>query len=364
MRRSRGRKRVGDLGLALGSYTRGDRNSISDVHGVRVGHITLPHGIALYGQSRIRTGVTTILPHDGNIFRKRPKAAYATMNGCGALLGALQIEEFGVLESPIALTSTMAVGTVATALVKYAMQQNPELGLDWDTTIPIVAECDDSFLNDARSLAVKEKHVFEALRNASNKVEEGAVGAGTGMTCFGFKGGIGTSSRILSQDDGGYAVGTLVLANFGVKKDLMVCGVPVGRELAEKSAKPSSQGSIVVVVATDAPLSSRQLKRVARRTFLGLARTGSCSYNGSGDIAIAFSTQNPVEYPPKNREIAERCLDDQYMNPIFKATVEATEEAILNALFVADTVVGRDGNVSPGLPVDSVLKILRKHGRL
>jgi D-aminopeptidase len=334
---------------------------------VRVGHVTLisGEGKLVPGKGPVRTGVTVVVPHRGNVLKDRPKANWDTINGCGELTSAVAMREFGMIETPIALTNTMCVGNAAIGLIEAAMEANP----DADALIPTVSECDDSFLNDARGLHVKPAHVKEALKAASEDVRMGVVGAGTGMTCCQFKGGVGSASRRVPASDGGYTVGALVVSNFGWREYLVIAGVPVGRELvmreqAKETTPPGGAGSIVMVLATDAPLSSRQLGRLARRAFHGLARLGSFSGNGSGDIAIAFSTSNRVPWDESVSVLSEKRVPDGKLNPLFLAAVEATEEAIADSLFTADTVVGRDGNTSPGLPVPEVLDILRHYGRI
>jgi D-aminopeptidase len=261
----------------------------------------------------------------------------------------------------------MCVGNAATGLIEATLEANPEAAIGESTVVPTVSECDDSDLNDARGLHVKPDHARQALAAATADFEHGAVGAGTGMTCCQYKGGIGSASRGLAPKEGGWTVGALVLANFGWREHLTIAGVPVGRALLarDKSATPAGgAGSIVTVLATDAPLSSRQLGRIARRAFLGLARLGSFSANGSGDIAIAFSTSSRVPYDAPCGPLAESRLHDGELSPLFLAAVEATEEAIVDALFTATTVVGRDGHTAPALPVGAVLDILKEHRRL
>lgn len=336
-----------------------------------MGHVTLVsgEGKCVPGKGPVRTGVTVIVPHRGNVWRDRPKANWDTINGCGELTSAITIREMGVIETPVALTNTLGVGNAFTGLVEATLETNPEAAREEDAIAPTVSECDDSYLNDERGLHVTPRHVRDALTVASDDVRLGTVGAGTGMTCCQFKGGIGSASRRLRAEDGGWTVGALVLSNFGWKEHLVIAGVPVGRELiAKEEARtlnpPGGAGSIVTVLATDAPLSSRQLGRVARRAFMGLARLGSFSSNGSGDIALAFSTSARVPYEVPKELLVEQRVHDQAMNPIFLAAVEATEEAIVDSLFTATTVVGRDGNTSPELPVPDVIEILDRYGRL
>lgn len=359
------RARPRELGLVLGTLPPGPRNTIADVGEVRVGHLTLVEGEGplVPGKGPVRTGVTVVVPHRGNVWRQRPKANWDTMNGCGELTGSLEMREFGTLPTPIGLTTTNCVGNVATGLVQAVLDENP----DADAVLPVVSECDDSDLNDVRGLHVKPAHVRDALQVAAENFDHGAVGAGTGMTCCDYKGGIGSASRRIAAKDGGYTVGTLVLSNFGWKEHLTIAGVAVGRELmrAEEAGPPrGSAKSIVIVLSTDAPLSSRQLGRLARRAFMGLARTGSFSGNGSGDIAVAFSTAQWVPPDAPNAPLAETRLPDGRLNPLFLAAVEATEEAIVDSLFTATSVVGRDGRTVPELPAAVAIEILDRHGRI
>jgi D-aminopeptidase len=365
------RSRCREFGLRLGILDPGPKNTIGDVGEVRVGHVSLVsgEGKVVPGKGPVRTGVTVIVPHRGNVWRDRPKAMWDTINGCGELTSAVTMREFGVIETPIALTNTMCVGNAVMGLIEAVLEANPEAAKEEDAVAPTVSECDDSFLNDARGLHVTPRHVRDALTVASDDVRLGTVGAGTGMTCCQYKGGIGSASRRLQAEDGGWTVGALVLSNFGWREHLTIAGVPVGRELialeqAGKPSPPGGGGSIVTVLATDAPLSSRQLGRVARRAFLGLARLGSFSSNGSGDIAIAFSTSSRVPYDAPAEPLTEKRVHDAKMNRIFLAAVEATEEAIVDSLFTATTVVGRDGNTSPELPTAATVEILDRYGRI
>jgi len=360
------RPRARDSGLTFGTMPTGRRNSITDVPGVKVGHCSLISGSGplIPGKGPVRTGVTAILPHGGDLFERPVKGAYFDLNGCGGLLGSLQIDEFGIIETPIMLTNTMSMGAVADALVRHMLRSNRSAGVSRDTIIPVVTECDDSFLNDARGLHVKEEHVSYALNKASEEVGEGSVGGGTGMTCYDFKGGIGTSSRTAETSPGTYTVGSLVMANHGNREDLMIKGVPVGRLLATQNPGRVEQGSIVMVVGTDAPLDARQLWRMAKRGGMGLALTGSCSCNGSGDIVLAFSTANQHDRFKIDGLVREELMLDDDLSPIFRATVHATEESIINSLFKASTMDGRDGHVSPGLPIEETLELLKMHKQL
>lgn len=364
------RPRIRDL-VTIGTLPTGLYNAITDVEGVLVGHSTLIRGEGglVPGQGPVRTGVTAILPHGGNLFTEKVTAAVHVINGFGKSVGFAQIEELGSLETPILLTNTLNVGRVSDALVTYMLRSNPEIGVTTGTVNPVVGECNDGYLNDIQGRHVGEAEVLAAIHGArGGEVDEGVVGAGTGMYCFHFKGGVGTSSRVVELEEERYTVGILVVTNFGKRPELTIAGVPVGMELLnwpeEKEGK-EDDGSIMIVLATDAPLSSRQLGRLARRVPLGLARTGSIASHGSGDFVIAFSTTQRVPHQAqRHREPWERVLDgDMIMNLLFRATVEAVEEAVLNSLTRAHTVVGRDGHVAHGLPIELVQQILRKYGR-
>ena len=339
---------------------------ISDVPGVKVGHSTIIRGSGPLkpGSGPVRTGVTAIMPHDGSLFERPVKGAYFDFNGCGGLGGALQIREFGVIDTPIMLTNTMSMGSVAEATIRYMIKSNPSAGVTGDTIIPIVSECDDSYLNDAQGLHVREEHVFGALDGASQTVHEGAVGAGTGMSCYAYKGGIGTSSRVVQVGEGKYNLGSLVLTNHGDWEELRIDGVPVGSILGDPDIDRKTEGSIVMVVGTDAPLDSRQLSRIARRAILGLAVTGSCSHNGSGDIVLAFSTANAYDRYKHDGLVTERHLKDIDLSSLFRATVDSVSESIINSLFKSETMEGRDGHIVKGLPVEETLQIMKDHGRL
>jgi D-aminopeptidase len=341
-------KRLRDFGVNIGELPTGLKNAITDVPGVRVAHVTLNEG-------SVKTGVTAILPHTGNIFQEKLLAAVHVINGFGKSIGTVQIEELGTLETPILLTNTLSVGTVADALVRYMMEQNPEIGSTTGTVNPIVCECNDMYLNDIRGLHVKTEHVFEALANVSEEFSEGGVGAGTGMSCYGLKGGIGSASRVVTFDEKDYTVGVLVMSNFGRPGDLLIDGVAVQRQTAAlTSAQTTAQhtscddqrdkGSIIMIVATDLPLTERQLKRIARRTEVGLVRTGSYVGHGSGDIALAFSTAHRIPHEGAGVLIPLSMLAEDRLDLVFRAVAEATEEAILNSLVTAETTVGRDGN--------------------
>ena len=351
-------RRARDLGIAPGVLLPGPTNSITDVEGVRVGQTTIIEG------DSIRTGVTAILPHSGNLFFHRVPAALHVGNGFGKLIGVTQLTELGELETPILLTCTLCVWKAADAMAAYLLEQT---GMEEVRSInPVVGETNDGYiLNAIRSRPVSASAVRQALRSAaSGPVQEGSVGAGTGTVAFGWKGGIGSSSRRTTvSSDSGWIVGVLVQSNFG--GELQILGVPVGRLLGRTGTKPrpdaqGSRGSIMIVVATDAPLSDRNLRRLASRAMLGLGKTGSVASNGSGDYVIAFSTHRDVRRPAgiARRMVAEQANDD--MSPLFQAAVEATEEAIYNSLFMATTVSSNRGTVE-ALPVAEVLRIMRSH---
>lgn len=345
------RQRIRDLGVTIGSYQPGPLNAITDVAGVKVGHQTLIQGEGPLkpGQGPVRTGVTVVVPRD-DVWHKKVPAGFFVLNGTGEMTGLSWVAESGFLEYPIALTNTLNIPRVANGVMSWMIRQYPEIGISDDTLTPVVAECDDGRLNDIQGRHVSEEDVSAALDSASSgPVKEGTVGAGTGMISYGFKGGIGTASRKLSEKEGGYIIGVLVNANHGRRPELVIAGVPVGKryetpqQLSEALAPGQSEGSIIVIIATDAPLDSRQLTRLAKRAALGLARTGSTARHSSGDFMLAFSTANIIPHYPKESTYILTHLADTHLNPLITATVEATEEAILNALTMATTVIGRDG---------------------
>lgn len=327
--------------LSIGVLPPGPLGAITDVGGVAVGHASIDGG-------RLHTGVTAVLPHARNLYREKVSAAAAVLNGYGKSMGLMQIEEVGTVETPILLTSTLNVPRVTDALLSYMFEQDPEIG-ERETVNPVVLECFDGYLSDARARAVGEAEVRRAIAGAmGGMVEEGCVGAGVGMRCQGFKSGVGTASRVI--DPPGYVLGVLVVPNFGFPGDLVIAGVPVGREL-RTVGQPSERGSCIFVVATDAPLGPTDLRRVAWRCFLGMARTGAISGQTSGDIAVAFSTSPRMERQERTA-----------INGLFRAAVETSEEAILNALFAAHAVEGRDGHTMPALPIPDVTRLLGAHG--
>lgn len=347
------RQRLRDLGIVIGQYQPGPLNAITDVAGVKVGHTTLIQGEGQLkpGQGPVRTGVTVVIPRD-DVWHKKVAAGSFVLNGTGEMTGLAWVTESGFLEYPIALTNTLNIPRVANGVMSWMIKQYPAIGIEDDTLTPVVAECDDGRLNDIQGRHVSEQDVMAALDGASGgPINEGTVGAGTGMISYGFKGGIGTASRKLSEKEGGYTIGVLVNANHGRRPELVVAGVPVGK-LYEPPQQPQqqsqalspgqSEGSIIVIIATDAPLDSRQLTRLAKRAALGLARTGSTARHSSGDFMLAFSTANIIPHYPKDSTYQLTHLADTHLNPLISATVEATEEAILNALTMATTVTGRD----------------------
>jgi len=350
--------RIRELGIEPGIFPPGPLNAITDVEGVRVGHQTLIR------DESVRTGVTAILPHDGNLFQRKTPAAIYVGNGFGKAAGFLQVQELGNLETPIVLTNTLSVGTAIEAVVAWTLEQpgNQEVR----SVNAVVGETNDGTLNDIRGRHVTVADVRAAIAGArSGPVEEGAVGAGTGTVAFGWKGGIGTASRVIPKTLGGYTVGALVQSNFG--GILSVDGVPVGEKLGQFSFKEDIEkresGSCMMVLATDAPLSSRNLERLAKRAVLGLARTGSFLSNGSGDFVIVFSTKNLVPFEPKEKTLAVEELTNDAMSPLFLAAVEAVEEAVYNSLLKATTVTGYQGHRVEALPVNQVRELLREGGR-
>lgn len=381
------RARIRDLGVTIGQYDPGRYNAITDVAGVKVGHTTLIRGEGKLtpGKGPVRTGVTVIIPRE-DVWHQKVPAGTFVLNGTGEMTGLAWVVEAGFLEYPIALTNTLNVPRVANGVMSWMIARNPAIGITDDTLTPVVAECDDSRLNDTQGRHVTEADVIGALQGAaSGPVEEGTVGAGTGMISYGFKGGVGTASRVLPIDEGGYTIGVLVNANHGRRSELTVAGVPVGRlyeepattaarrraegmqgapgRLSNGGSAALQEGSIIIVVATDAPLDSRQLTRLARRAAIGLARTGSTSRHGSGDFILAFSTANTIPHYPEHPTFTMTHLSDTHINPIFTATIEAVEEAILNALTMARTVVGRDGRTVEAISIPWLKALLSDAGR-
>jgi L-aminopeptidase/D-esterase-like protein len=356
--------RARDLGVPFDG-TPGPLNAITDVKGVEVGQTTLISGSGplKVGVGPVRTGVTAILPR-GHNFKDSVFAAWFTLNGNGEMTGTTWVEDSGFLDGPVMITNTHSVGVVRDAVIAWRVKNAPPDDDGYWWSLPVVAETWDGELNDINGFHVKREHVFHALDTAKGgPVEEGSVGGGTGMICNEFKGGIGTSSRVLDSKYGGYTVGVLVHCNYGSRSQLRIAGVPVGREIGEHTVRDDDIGSIIVVVATDAPLIPTQLKRVARKVSLGLGRDGSFSGDGSGDIFIAFTTANPGAAEPKGVHQLTM-LPNQRLNPIFLATVQATEEAVINAMVAAKTMKGINDVEVIGLPHDRLREVLKKYNRL
>ncbi|WP_374828890.1 DmpA family aminopeptidase [Paenochrobactrum pullorum] len=326
--------RIRDFNIHCGAMPTGTINAITDVPGVLVGHHTIQDG-------DINTGVTAILPHSGNLYRRKVLAASEVINGFGKSTGLVQINELGSLETPILLTNTFGVGTCANALIRDAIAKNPDIGRTTATVNPVVCECNDGPLNDIQALAVTENHARLALDNAGTHVAEGNVGAGTGMSCFGFKGGIGTASRQIKLDGKTYHLGVLALTNFGRAGDLTL---PDGRRPDSRVKAEAEKGSVILVLATDIPLEHRQLKRVTKRCGAGLARLGAFWGHGSGDIAVGFSTAVTFDHDEKNDLISIQTLNENRIDQLFRAATEATQESVLNSMCAANAMVGRAGN--------------------
>lgn len=399
------RPRARDLGIKIGRIKTGRYNAITDVAGVRVGHVTLIEGSGklVPGKGPIRTGITAILPHGGDLFLEKVTGAVLRINGFGEVTNSEQVHEMGFIEGPIMLTNSLNVARVADAVIDWALDRNKAMGIETWGISPCVAETNDMYLNDIRGRHINREHVFLAIDAAKGgPVEEGAVGGGTGMICYDFKGGIGTASRKLPDKLGGYTIGVLVQTNFGWRPQLMIDGVPIGRELEHykpirrKVAKPTLRagvpllpasastestnadalatmpttpptdgGSVIVVLATDAPCSTRILTRLAMRVQNGLARTGSHTGNTSGDFVIAFSTtRRKKHFADALTYTAEQIIEQgDLINYMFWAVVEATEEAVLNSLFKAETMIGRDDHIVPGLPIEETIALMHKYGR-
>jgi D-aminopeptidase len=365
------RARARDLGVPFDG-TPGALNAITDVDGVVVGHTTLISGDGklIVGKGPVRTGVTAVLPRGLASMQHFSFAGWFTENGNGEMTGTTWLEESGFLEGPVLITNTHSVGVVRDAVIAWRVAHGPADATDSWWSLPVVAETWDGWLNDINGFHVKPEHVFHALDSAhSGAVEEGAVGGGTGMVCNGFKGGIGTSSRKLTDKDGGYIVGVLVQCNYGTRENLRIAGIPVGREIQSEDpyawvpSELAERGSIIVVVATNAPLLPHQLKRIARRVSLGIGRNGSIAGNGSGDIFIAFSTANPAASDLGH--LAEvKMVPNDSLDPLFAATVQATEEAIVNAMVAAEDMTGIDGHHVRALPHDQLRAVLAKYNRL
>jgi D-aminopeptidase len=352
------RARLRDLGISIGRFPTGQYNAITDVAGVRVGHCTL-----IYDEPRIaRTGVTVIMPREEAVWDNQAYAGFHVLNGNGDFTGTHWLEESGLLTTPIAITNTHQVGLVRDTLVEYEFSHRKEEYF----ALPLVAETYDGWLNDINAFHLKAEHVYQAINSAAGgPVDEGAVGGGTGMICYDFKGGIGTSSRVINIPSGKFTVGALVQANHGDRELLRIDGVPVGREIGYDKVpsgwdEPPAGSSIIVIIATDAPLLPVQCKRLAQRATIGLARTGCIGHNGSGDLFLAFATGNNIPVPHK-KPYEVKMLPHQQMNPLMEATAEAVEEAVLNALTAAETVVGYKGRTAYALPLDELERVMRAY---
>lgn len=361
------RPRARELGIEIGRLPTGELNAITDVPGVLVGHATVRRGEPGSGEPVARTGVTAILPHGGELFRERVYAGVSLLNGYGELTSRSVIDEWGLIGAPILLTDSASVGRVFDAALRYLTPRDPAIG-DVDVAFPVVGECDDGTLNDNRAFPITDDDVVRALESASSgPVEEGCVGAGTGMQLFDFKGGIGTASRRVELDGSAYTVGVLLNTNYGARHQLVVDGVPVGRLIADLMPERHRDGSCIGVLATDAPLHPLQCRRMAARIGLGLARTGSVGSDGSGEIFLAFSSAQRVPRQATGEGLPIRTIVEggfwtqgSPIDLLFEAAVEASEEAALNALFRAETTRGRDGNVLHAIPVDRTVELLRE----
>ena len=348
-------KRARDLGIKIGVFPTGRLNAITDVKGVRVGHTTIIHGHGKLkpGKGPVRTGVTTILPND-RVYDQKLIAGSFVLNGAGEMSGITQVSEWGLIETPIGLTNTHSVGAVHQGIIQWMSKKYERIWNSSQVVIPVVGECDDSFLNDSIGNHVKEEHVVAALDSAkTGVVEEGAVGSGTGMVCCGFKGGIGTSSRVIEIGGENYTIGTMVMSNFGMMEELRIDGYNVGRILAKKygnqTKKRDIYGSIIVVLATDLPLSSSQIQRLCKRSALGIGRVGSHAAHGSGEIVVGFSTGNTIPMGKRSPLVNFDIIGDEFLGPAYRAVIEATEEAIINSLCAGTSIVGIDNKTVPVL---------------
>lgn len=321
---------------SVGSGQPGPRNLITDVEGVLVGHCTVEQGQA-------RTGVTAVLPHAGNLFTDKVMAAAHVINGFGKSIGLMQVQEMGVIETPLLLTNTLSAGTASTALIKHMLAQNSDIGVSTGTVNPVVFECNDGGINDIRGLHVTEDHAVQALESADAEFVEGAVGAGRGMRCHDLKGGIGSASRQITLQEGTYTVGVLVLSNHGALHDLTLNGDPIGRRASEDDSQREDTGSVIVLIATDAPLSERQLGRISRRAIVGLSRTGSLLSSGSGEIVLAFSTAHRIPHYAPGSLLTVRTVHEDRMDSFFRAAEEAVEESVISSMLHAEPDIARDG---------------------
>lgn len=361
------RFRLRDLGISIGEFPTGPLNSITDVPGVKVGHSTVIEGSGRRrpGNGPVRTGVTVILPNE-DIYNRKLVSGSFTLSGAGEVSGLTQVMEWGLIETPIALTNTLSVGRVSDCVVKWMAERYPEIREQQEVIIPVVGECDDSFLNDAVGLHIKPQHVFSALDNAKSDLPlEGAVGAGTGMICCDFKAGVGTSSRVLKFGNQQHSLGILVVSNFGFMEHLRIDGYPVGRSLAVSQGKYSRRvnnyGSIIVVVGTDIPLTHMQVNRVCRRAALGLGRVGSYGAHSSGEIIVGFSTANEVARVANEPQVQLIATRDTALDPVYKAVIEATEEAILNSMTRAVTMEGVNNNRVPAIELELLKQLYHRY---
>ena len=335
-------KRLRDYGIHIGKMKTGKLNAITDIAGIRVGHCTIDH-------EKAKTGVTVILPCTDNIYKEKMMATCHVINGFGKTTGSIQIEELGTLETPIVLTNTLSVGVAEDALIEYMLDQNEDIGLTTGTVNPVVGECNDGDLNHIRKRHIKKEHVLEAINNAQMEFEEGSIGAGRGMVCFELKGGIGSASRVVELDNKAYTLGALVLTNFGSKEDFVINGESIGKKIIgqemESKDEAVEKGSIMVILATVIPSSDRQLKRLAKRASIGIARTGGQTGHGSGEIVIAFSTANRVSHYKDGDISSFHMLHEDCIETVFRAVIESVEEAILNSMICAETTKGRDEKI-------------------
>lgn len=362
------RRRLRELGISLGRYGPGRYNAITDVPGVLVGHATLIEGSGPLepGHGPVRTGVTAILPNRNRVFDERVVGSGFILNGAGEVSGLTQLMEWGLIETPIILTNTLSVGTCVDAVIDWMLAAHPGIGQHQDVVIPVVGECDDSWLNDAAGRHVSASDVHRALSSArGGAVSMGAIGGGTGMVCCDLKGGIGSSSRRLPSEEGGFTLGVLVMSNFGHLDDLQIGGAPIGALLAEDpelthERRVDNDGSIIAIVATNAPLLPHQIHRLCKRVALGIGRAGSWAAHGSGEIVVGFSTANKVPRETKGMTYRMKILLDQRMNPLYRAAVEATEEAILDSLCMAEAMTGHSGHHAPALPLERLPELLAR----
>ncbi len=362
--------RARDLGIRIGVFPTGRYNAITDVEGVRVGQSTVIRGEGklIPGQGPVRTGVTAILPNE-RVFDNKLIAGSFVLNGAGEMSGITQVAEWGLIETPIGLSNTHNVGTVHKGIIRWMSQKYQRIWNSLNVVIPVVGECDDSFLNDSIGDHITEQHVIDAISGAkSGRVQEGSVGSGTGMICCGFKGGIGTSSRVIEIGSVNYTLGALVMSNFGQMEELRIDGYAIGRLLAEKYGplpkRRESYGSIIVVLATDLPLSSSQIQRLCKRSALGIGRMGSHAAHGSGEIVLGFSTGNSIPQGKRSPLVDLRIIGDEFLGPAYRAVIEATEEAIVNSLCAGEPMVGINGNSVPALDKDYLMDFFSRAAQL